>query len=95
MSITSQQEYAILPHLPSIDILLESEEALTVYIAGSLFLSKYLYSDTTSATHLQVSGQQAVQKLVEIEFGDEGQNCQITITTNFPCYLYGTVRAGN
>ena len=78
-----------------LDILLESEEALTVYIAGSLFFGKYLYSDTASATHLHASGQLAVQTLVEIEFGDEGQNCQITITTNFPCYLYGTVRARN
>ena len=78
-----------------LDILLESEEALTVYTAGSLFRGKYLYSDTVSATHLHVSGQLAVQKLVVIEFGDEGQNCQINIITNFPCNLYGTVRAGN
>ena len=35
-----------------LDILLESEEALTVYSAGPLFLGKYLYSDTASATHL-------------------------------------------
>ena len=78
-----------------LDILLESEEALTVYNANPLFLGKYLYSDTASATHLHVSGQQVVQTLVEIEFGDEGQNCQINITSNFPCYLYGTVRAEN
>ena len=51
--------------------------------------------DVKHATHLHVSAQLAVQKLVEIEFGDEGQNCQITITTNFPCYLYGTARAGS
>ena len=38
-----------------LDILLESEEALTVYIAGSLFLSKYLYSDTTLICKCQVS----------------------------------------
>ena len=67
-----------------LDILLESEEALTVYIAGPLLLGKYLNSNTASATHLQASGQQAVQKVVEIEFGDEEQNCQINITTNFP-----------
>ena len=34
-----------------LDILLESEEALTVYNADPLFRGKYLYSDTASATH--------------------------------------------
>ena len=50
---------------------------------------------TVTLLLLIASSQQAVQKLVEIEFGDEGQNGQINITTNFPCYIYGTVRAGN
>ena len=63
-----------------LDIFLENEEALTVYTADPLFLGKYLYSDTLSVKSA------GCQKLVEILFGD---------TSNFPCYLYGTVRAGN
>ena len=93
LNVESKQDmlYFIWP----LDILLESEEALIVYIAGPLFLGNYLYSDTASATHLHASGQQSVQKLVEIEFGDEGQNCQININTNFPCYLYVAVPGRN
>ena len=77
-----------------LDILIKSEKALTVYIAGSLFRGKYLYSNTASATFACVSSA-GFSKLVEIEFGDKGQDCQINTTSSFPCYLYGTVRAGN
>ena len=82
------QEYATPLHLPSRYPSWKWGSSDSVH-AGSLFLGKYLYSDTASATHLHASGRLAVQKLVEIESGDEEQNCQINITTNFPCYLSG------
>ena len=70
------QEYATPPHLPSRYPSWKWGSSDSVH-AGSLFLGKYLYSDTVSATHLHASGRLAVQKLVEIESGDEEQNCQI------------------
>ena len=90
------QEHALPPQLPSSYRSWKWGNPDSVHFSP-LFLGKYLYSNALllcicmcQISWLSKIGGDFIRRLET-----KSSNCQINITTNFPCYLYGTARAGN